>query len=102
MNTESPALAPSRLRHRLDVTVRALIAVIGSYALASLVSAVLALSLPLARAEAIIAGGMASFIVFPAVAIWSFIASSALRACVFVITPALALTAAIWILRGAL
>lgn len=72
----------------------------GSYLFATLASAVIALSLTLPRAEAVIAGGLASFMLFPLSVIWTFAASTALRACMGVLTPSLLMAVAIWILRG--
>ncbi|MFV0680235.1 DUF3649 domain-containing protein [Ottowia sp.] len=73
-------LRKARWRYRAGVTSRALAAVFGGYALAALTSVALALWLPLARAEAVTWGMLASFVVYPCAVMWVFAARSAARA----------------------
>ncbi len=80
--------------------MRALAAVIGGYALASLVSATAALALPLPHEEAILAGNLIALTVYPFVAVWSFAAPGALRAWTGLAVPGVLLALAIWMLRG--
>lgn len=60
------------LKFRLDVALRAAIAVIGGYIFSSLVAAFIARFLPGDRANAALTGTMVSFAVFPAIAMWAF------------------------------
>ncbi len=70
--------------HRLGVLSRVLAASLGGYVVTALISAVLALALPLlsaaSRADAVMVATMLSFAVYTVVAIWVFCARSALRA----------------------
>lgn len=93
---------PSLLKLRLSVAARAVASIVGGYALASLASAAITLALPLPREEAVLAGGMAAFILYPVIAIGAFLASSARRAWLGLIVPAALLAALVWFLRGGL
>ena len=73
-----PRNEPARVR--VGVAMRTLAAVIGGYALASLVGALLALMLPMERVDAVMTGTMAALVVFPCAVMWSFAARSAARA----------------------
>jgi len=79
--------------HRLAVLSRVLAASLGGYAVTALISAVLALALPLlsgaSRADAVMIATMLSFAVYAIVAIWVFCARTALRAWVGLIGVAL-------------
>ncbi|HLU69694.1 MAG TPA: DUF3649 domain-containing protein [Fibrobacteria bacterium] len=90
------------LRYRFGVGARAAAALLGGYALASLASAFTALALPVPRAEAILAGNMLALVVYPAVAVWSFLAASAGRAWAGLLVSGTALALGVWILRGVL
>ncbi len=84
-------------RHRWAVASRAGAAIGGGYVLAALCSTALALWLPLARAEAVIAGAMASFAVYAGAVMWVFAARTAGRAWAGLAWPAAVLGAAVWL-----
>jgi len=94
--------ARTPVRHRLSVAARAIAAIFGGYALASLVSALLALTLPHPREEAILAGNLLALVVYPVVAVWVFLAKSARRAWMGLLVPGIVMAFAVWILREAL
>lgn len=99
----SPApAAPSPVKYKLSVAARAVAAIAGGYALSSLAAAALALWLPLTRDEAVLAGGMAAFVLYPVAVVWVFLASSARRAWLGLVLPAAILGALVWWLRGGL
>lgn len=70
--------------YRFMVASRAIAGALGGYALASLVTAVLSLALPLltgaSRASALLTATLLSFAVYAVAVIWVFSARSALRA----------------------
>lgn len=68
------------LHYRLGVAVRAVAAIFGGYAVSGMAAAVLALYLPIGRAEAALTGTMASFVVYTCAVLWVFAARSAARA----------------------
>lgn len=74
----------SPARYRLMVASRAIAGAFGGYALASLVTAVLSLALPLitgaSRASALLTATLLSFAVYALAVVWVFSARSALRA----------------------
>lgn len=69
-----------RVASRLEVLSRVVAAVIGGYALSAATAICLALLLPMARAEAVLAGTMLSFVIYVSAALWVFAAASATRA----------------------
>lgn len=106
-DTPRPLPAAQRLRlsdaarHRWAVVSRALAAIAGGYGLAALCSTALALWLPLARAEAVITGALASFAVYVGAAMWAFAARTAGRAWAGIAWPSAVLGVAVWFtLRG--
>lgn len=86
-------------RHRWMVTSRAVAAVAGGYVLAALSAALLAVILPLPRADATLTGTMLSFLVFACAVIWVFAARTATRAWVGLLLPSAALGLAVWLQR---
>lgn len=68
------------LRYRLDVTARVLAAIGGGYALSAVTTALLAVVLPMTRAEAVITATLLSFVVFCCAVLWVFAARNAWRA----------------------
>ncbi len=89
-------------RHRWAVVSRAIAAIAGGYVLAALCSTALALWLPLARAEAVTTGALASFAVYAGAVMWAFAARTAGRAWAGIGWPCAVLGAAVWLtLRGA-
>jgi len=75
-------------RYRLGVASRALAAIGGGYAVAALATAVLAILLPMTRADAVLAATMLSFAIYACAAIWVFAARTALRAWAGLAMPA--------------
>jgi hypothetical protein len=71
--------APQRLRHALDVTARAAAALVAGYAVAHAFAACMAVVLPLARPDRVVAGTLLSFIAWTLVALHAFGARSAWR-----------------------
>jgi hypothetical protein len=69
------------LARTAGIALRALAAIGGGYALASLAALALTTTLPLSRADAVLTGMMASFAVHAAAVVWVFAAPSAARAC---------------------
>jgi hypothetical protein len=67
-------------RRAAGITARAIAAVAGGYALASLSAVALTVILPLSRLDAVLTGMMVSFAVYAAAVIWVFAAPSAARA----------------------
>lgn len=86
------------------VASRALAGVFGGYALASLVTAVLSLALPLftgaSRASALLTATMLSFAVYAVAVMWVFSARSALRAWAGLAIASVVFGAALLALRG--
>jgi len=74
---------------------RIVAAVLGGYALAALGS-VAALALPMDRAQAVIAGMLASFAIYAGAVVWVFAVRSALRAWVGLLAAAVPLSLAAW------
>ncbi|HEY0917526.1 MAG TPA: hypothetical protein VGE22_21775 [Solimonas sp.] len=73
------------------VLSRLLAALLGGYALSALLTAVLALHLPLERSEAMLVGTMLSFLVYALAVMWAFAARHALRAWTGLLAPILLL-----------
>lgn len=69
-----------RLRQRLAIASRTILAIFGGYAFAALATASLALALPLTRPQAVLAATLSSFALYCALVIWAFAAASATRA----------------------
>jgi Protein of unknown function (DUF3649) len=89
-------------RHRGAIVSRAIAAIAGGYVLAALCSTALALWLPLARAEAVTTGALASFAVYAGAVMWAFAARTAGRAWAGIAGPCAVLGVAVWLtLRAA-
>lgn len=84
-------------RDRLAVLSRIVVAVAGSYAVASLATALAAVALPLPRAEAASAATMASFLVLTGTVISVFAAASLRRATLGIGGAAALLAAGLWL-----
>jgi ABC-type branched-subunit amino acid transport system substrate-binding protein len=80
----SPKHTATTRRERLAIASRALAAVVGGYALASVAASALALALPLftpaSRADGVLIASLLSFVFYTAAAIWVFGTRSATRA----------------------
>lgn len=85
-------------RYRLMVASRIFAAVVVGYALTSAVSILLALLLPVSKAEAVLASTMLSFALYAGIVIWVFQARSAMRAWVGLLVPLAVLSFACWLL----
>lgn len=81
------------------VASRALAAAVGGYALAALSAAVLAVFLPLSRADATLTGTMLSFLVYACAVVWVFAARTAGRAWLGLLLPSAVLGLAVWLHR---
>lgn len=89
------------LRYRLGVASRAVAAILGGYALAAAATAMMALTLPLSRADAVLTATLLSFTVYVCAVIWVFAARSALHAWAGISVPTLLLAVGVMMLRGA-
>lgn len=67
-------------RYRLAILSRTLLAVAGGYLFSALSTASLALTLPLPKAQTVLAATQLSFAIYCALVIWAFCAPSAMRA----------------------
>lgn len=84
------------LRYRLAVASRAVAAIAGGYVLSALGAMAMALWLPLARAEAVITGTLASFAVYTCAVMWVFAARDAWRAWAGLAAPSVVLALVLW------
>lgn len=84
-----------RARHIAPLVSRIVAAVFGGYALAALTS-VAALALPISKPQAVLAGMLASFLIYAGAVIWVFAARSARRAWAGLLAAAMPLLAAAW------
>lgn len=84
-------------RYRLGVAVRAVAAIGGGYLLAALASSLLALLLPLTRADAVTLATMLAFVIYPCTVLWVFATASAARACLGVLGASALAGAALWL-----
>lgn len=95
----------SPARYRLMVASRAIAGALGGYALASLVTAVLSLALPLiagvSPASALLTATMLSFAVYALAVVWVFSARSALSAWAGLAIASAVFGAALLALQGA-
>ncbi len=84
-------------RYRGGVAARAVAAIAGGYVLTSIASALIAIALPLPRADAVTIATLLSFVVYTCVILWVFATSSALRAWIGVVASSSVLGALLWI-----
>lgn len=107
LSTPSGAVRPARtlpahgLRYRAAVASRAVAAIGGGYLLAALCTRALALGLPMAPVDNVVAATLAGLAIYAVAAMWVFAAASATRAwpglggaCALAAIAALALRAA--------
>ncbi len=93
-----------KARHAAPVASRIVAALFGGYALAALGS-IVPLALPVSKPQAVLAGMLASFIIYAGAVIWVFAARSAPRAWAGLLVAAVPLLLAalpIWLQAGAL
>lgn len=86
--------------YRLAVAGRIVLAVLGGYAVAALLTALLSLTLPLVRSEAVATATLLSFAVMVAVVVYVFAARTLGRAALAVAGLALALGGGLWLAGG--
>lgn len=86
-------------RYRGDVAARTVAAIGGGYVLTSIAIALLALALPLPRADAVTIATLLSFMVYTCVILWVFATASALRAWTGVVGASAVLGAVLWALQ---
>lgn len=72
--------APQRLRHALDIAARIAAALVAGYAVAHAFAACMAVVLPFARPDRVVAGTLLSFIAWTVVALHAFGARTPWRA----------------------
>ena len=84
-------------RYRGGVAARTLAAIGGGYVLTSIASALLAIALPLPRADAVSIATLLSFVIYTCIILWVFATSSALRAWIGVVGCCTALGAVLWL-----
>ncbi|TBU99821.1 DUF3649 domain-containing protein [Stutzerimonas kirkiae] len=85
-------------RYRWRVASRVLAAVLGGYALTSVVTVLLALIWPTQQAHAVLAATLLSFAVYACVVIWVFSTRSATRAWLGMVLPTVVLALVCWML----
>ncbi|HWK61840.1 MAG TPA: DUF3649 domain-containing protein [Eoetvoesiella sp.] len=91
-----------RVRHAAPVASRIAAALFGGYGLAALGS-IAPLALPVSKPQAVLAGMLASFVIYAGAVIWVFAASSARRAWAGLLVAAVPLLLAalpIWLQAG--
>ena len=90
--------------YRLGILSRVLAASLGGYALAALLSSVLALALPhvagVSRANSVLTASLLSFVIYTVIALWVFCARTALRAWLGMMGLAAIAGVLLWYLRG--
>ncbi|HWV15004.1 MAG TPA: DUF3649 domain-containing protein [Cellvibrio sp.] len=85
--------------YRWQVAVRALLAVLGGYALATLAGIFLTYALPLSRSDAVITANLLSFTLYSIAIIWVFSTQTLRRAGLGLLLAGLALAAAILLFK---
>jgi len=84
-------------RYRGGVAARAVAAIGGGYVLTATASALVALALPLPRADAVTIATLLSFVVYTCVILWVFATASALRAWIGVLAVSAVLGGILWL-----
>ena len=69
-------------RERAAVALRTIAAIGGGYLLASLATQALAITLPMAPVDAVVAATLTGLVVYPCAIMWCFAAATVLRACI--------------------
>ncbi|MET1023828.1 MAG: DUF3649 domain-containing protein [Pseudoxanthomonas sp.] len=85
----------------LGVLSRSLAAIFGGYALGASASALMSLTLPMARSQAVVTGMLTAIVICACAALWAFAVRTALKAWIGIAVPTLVMLLAIWLLRGA-
>lgn len=76
----SPNTDPAPTRRAIAVTLRAIAAIGGGYLLAYLATRALAITLPMAPVDAVVAATLTGLVVYPCAIMWCFAAATVLRA----------------------
>jgi len=76
------AAATLHWRDRVGVALRTLAAIGGGYVLASTATRALAIALPMAPVDAVVAATLTGLVVYPCAVMWCFAAATVLRACI--------------------
>jgi len=84
-------------RYRGGVAARAVAAIGGGYVLTAIASALIAIALPLSRADAVTIATLLSFVVYTCVILWVFATASALRAWIGVLAASALLGGILWL-----
>ena len=84
-------------RYRGGVAARTIAAIGGGYMLTSIARALIAIALPLPRADAVTIATLLSFVVYTCVILWVFATTSALRAWIGVVAVSAVLGGVLWI-----
>lgn len=87
-----------RRRPWVGVLSRSLAAIFGGYALAASTGAFLAVALPIARSQAVLAGMLLAILVFACAALWAFAAASAWKAWAGILVPTALMALTTWLL----
>lgn len=90
-------MTPTTWRYRGAVASRAAAAIGGGYVLTSTAIALIALALPLPRADAVTLATLLSFVVYTCAILWVFATSSATRAWGGIVVVSAVLGALLWI-----
>ena len=89
------------LRYRSGVASRAIAAILGGYALTTAAIAFLALTLPMARVDAVQTATLLSFFIYACAIVWVFAARDAWHAWLGILIPFVSLAMGVMVLRGA-
>jgi len=84
-------------RYRGNVAVRVATACLGTYAVAALLAAALARTLPMPKVEAVSVATLLAFLIAPAVPIWAFLAPGPWRALGGIVALSLLLYGMFWL-----
>jgi len=84
-------------RYRGGVAARTVAAIAGGYVLTSIASALVAIALPLPRADAVSIATLLSIVIYTCIILWVFATASALRAWIGVAASSAVLGAVLWL-----
>ena len=83
------ATSPALRRRWLGVLARSAAAILGGYALASAISLLMSLTLPMPRSQAVLTGMMTGTVACACAALWAFAVRTVLRAWLGITVPTL-------------
>jgi hypothetical protein len=87
-------------RYRWEVTARAIAAIFGGYLLTATATTLMAVLLPVSRADAVIIGTMLSFALYACAVMWVFAVRSALHAWCGILGVTGLLAILLWLYRS--